>query len=582
MIKIKKLLLKHKVVFLIVLLLIGVSAFFINKQTIAQNNETKTITQEVKLGNIDVSISGAGQISSLDEIQIKSEVSGKIIYSNIILGKEVKRGNLLFQIDDSNALKELRSAELSLESALLSLEKTKAGASELVLLQAENSLIQAKETKEKAESNLIKSYEDSFNTISNTFLDLPTLMTGLKDIIFGYEASVNGVQENYNYYASIAGFYDNRSFQYKDEIYNKYQSIKLSYDANINSYKETNRYSKEEDIEKLIDETYETTKAIADLIKSTINLIDFYKYTLINYNINYLTIANTHLSSLSNYTGKTNSHLSNLLSANNNIKNYKESIISAERTIIEKELALTDLKNNSNDLEIRTQQLAVEEKENNIKELRDNLSKYYLYAPFDGTITNVNFVKGDTINSGTSVASLITKTNVANINLNEIDIVKVKLGQKTFITFDAIDNLIVEGVVSYIDATGTVNQGVVSYNVKISFDSKDERIKPGMSMSASINIESANNVLVVSSNSIKTQPNGKFIDVLLDDGTTERKKVETGISNDILIEIKSGLKEGEKILIGQTTNNTNTQNINTNRNTNYPNNNSNNMMRMMR
>lgn len=580
MINIKKMLLKHKVGFLIILLLISAFSFFVYKQTTAQKDETKIISQTVRVGNIDVSISGAGQISSLDEIQIKTEVSGKIIYSNTVLGKEVKRGNLLFQIDNNNnALKELKSAELSLESALLSLEKTKEGVSELTLLQAENSLIQAKETKEKAESNLIKSYEDSFNTISNTFLDLPTLMTGLKDIIFGYQASVNGVQENYNYYTSITGYYDNRVFQYKDEIYNKYQSTKLIYDANLNSFKETNRYSKEKEIEELINETYETTKAIADLIKSTINLIDFYKYTLTNHNINYLPIADTHLSSLSNYTGKTNNHLSSLLSANNNIKTYKENIISAERTIVEKELSLADLKNNSNDLEIRTQQLAVEEKENNVKELKDNLSKYYIYAPFDGIITSVSFVKGDTINSGTSVASLITKTNVANINLNEIDIVKVKLGQKTFITFDAIDNLIVEGVVSYIDATGTVNQGVVSYNVKIAFDSKDERIKPGMSMSASINIESANNVLVISSNAIKTQPNGKFVDVLLDDGTTERRKIETGISDDILTEIKSGLNEGEKILISQTSN-INTQNINTNRNTNNPSNN--NMMRMMR
>jgi hypothetical protein len=243
MTKIKSLLLKHKAISLIVLIAIILLSVFGYKQITNKSEEVKTITQIVKTGDIEVSVSGTGQISSLDEINIQPEVSGDIIYVGTDEDEEVKKGKLLFRIDDSDAQKELRKAELSLESAKLALEELKEGTSALSLLQAENSLIQAEETKESAESNLKKSYEDSFNTISNVFLDLPTLMTGLKDVIFGYEACTNGVQENYNYYASIANFYDDRVIKYKEDVYEKYQTAKLMYDKNLDLYKETSRYS---------------------------------------------------------------------------------------------------------------------------------------------------------------------------------------------------------------------------------------------------------------------------------------------------------------------------------------------------
>jgi len=567
MIKIKDLLLKHKVVSLVVLLIIVSLSVFVYKQSTNKDSDVKIITQTVKKGDINVSVSGTGQISSLDEIDIKSEVSGEIVYINANVGKEVKKGNLLFQIDNSDALKEIKNAELSLESALLSLEEIKEGASELSLLQAENSLTQAKETKTKAEANLIKSYEDSFNIISNVFLDLPTLMTGLKDIIFGYDVCVNGIQENYNYYASVANFYDERAFVYKNEVYTKYQTAKLEYDKNLNSYKETSRYSDQKKIEELINETYETTKLISDSIKSTINLIDFYKYILTNHSINYLSTADTQLSSLSTYTSKTNSHLSSLLSAQNSIKDYKESIVSAQRTIEEKELTLANLKDGPSDLELRTQELTVEQKQNDLDDLKDSLANYYIYAPFNGTITSIDISKGETVNSSSVMSSMITQEKIASITLNEIDAVKVKVGQKAVITFDAIDDLSINGEVAEVDAIGTVSQGVVSYNVKIAFDSEDERIKPGMSISVSITIDSVQDVLVVSFNLIKEQKNGSYVEVMFDDGTIEQRKVETGLSNDIFIEIKSGLNEGEKI-INQTVNSnnikTNTTNININ------------------
>ena len=70
--------------------------------------------------------------------------------------------------------------------------------------------------------------------------------------------------------------------------------------------------------------------------------------------------------------------------------------------------------------------------------------------------------------------------------MNEVDAAKISVGNKTTLTFDATEDLTLTGKVAQIDTIGTVEQGVVSYKVKIAFDTQDERIKPGMTANASI------------------------------------------------------------------------------------------------
>jgi HlyD family secretion protein len=251
---------------------------------------------------------------------------------------------------------------------------------------------------------------------------------------------------------------------------------------------------------------------------------------------------------LNGYTSKVNGHLSTLLSAGTTITNYKDSIISSDRTIREKELSLEDTKEGADDIDIRTQELVVDQKKEDLRQAQETLAEYSIRAPFSGIMASVDIVSGDAVNSGATIGSIVTNDKIANITLNEVDIAKVKLGQKVDITFDALDDLLVEGEVAEIDTLGTVSQGVVSYNVKISFDTKDERVKPGMSITANIIVDSVEDVITISSGAIKTIGKASFVEVMLEDGKTERKKVETGISDDVMIEIKSGINEGDKIV----------------------------------
>ncbi len=561
--KTKKFALNHKILSVVILVIIISSPFIIN-YFLPQKASVNYITQVVKKGNISVAVSGTGQVSSLDEVTLTSEVMGDITGVYVKNGEEVNKGDLLFKIDSSEGEKNLKSAELALESAKLNLEEMQEPVDELTLLQAENSLIEAEESKEKAENTLEKSYEDGFTNISNAFLDLPSIMTGLNNILFSENLSLNGCQQNIDYYSSAAYYYDDKATQYKEDVYKKYVIAKKQYDTNFTDYKSASRFSSKESIEALIIETYETTKAISEAIKSTNNLIEFYKYTFSERQQTYNTTADTHLSLLSGYTSKTNNHLSSLLSANSTIESSKDSIVSADRSIRVKELSLEKTKEGSTDLEIRTQQLAVEQKNADLVDAQKTLAKYYIRAPFSGIIASVSVSKGDTAGSQTTMGSIITHEKIATITLNEVDIAKVKVGQKVDITFDALDDVAIQGEVAEVDAVGTVSQGVVSYSVKISFDSDNESIKPGMSISANINVESVADVLIMASGAIKTMGDKKYVEIMNDNGAIERKIIETGLTDDVLIEIKSGLSDGDKVVTSTNTGTTKKTTTNTN------------------
>jgi hypothetical protein len=94
---------------------------------------------------------------------------------------------------------------------------------------------------------------------------------------------------------------------------------------------------------------------------------------------------------------------------------------------------------------------------------------------------------------------------------------------------------------------GTVSQGVVTYNITISFDAQEDSVKPGMSVSAAIITEAKQDVIIVSSSALKSSGDIQYVEVLVDNAP-QSKTVETGLSNDTMTEITSGLSEGDQVI----------------------------------
>lgn len=171
-------------------------------------------------------------------------------------------------------------------------------------------------------------------------------------------------------------------------------------------------------------------------------------------------------------------------------------------------------------------------------------------APVDGTIANLAIIKGSTVTPETTVARIGQFTDFyLLVTASEIDVSKLKADQKATITFDAIPDVSVVGTVQNVDTIGSNNSGVVTYNVYILLSSNPPSVKPGMTASASIQIDRAENVLHVPSSSVQTT-NGSSVVRLLKDGNPTSVEVTTGISSDSETAILTGLSEGDTVITG--------------------------------
>lgn len=567
---IKNFILNHKIICLVIAAVFAAGGYYYYHSVSSTQAGTKYVLAQAQKDTLISSVSGTGQISASNEVALKTKASGDILLVNVKQGQEVAAGTILAQIDPSDQAKTVRDAQASLDSALLSLEKLQKPADELSLLQAENSLTAAKESKEDAQENLTKAYDDGFNTVASAFLDLSTVMTGLQGVVLGSTFDAN--KWNVDYYADAVKDYNSLAPQYREDAYDSYVAAREAYDNNFSDYKAASRYSDQATIEALVNETYDTTKKIAQAVKDNVNLIQFYEDQLTKFNVRYSTAADTHLTSLTTYTSKTNTHLSNLYSTKQTIQNDKQAIVEADRTIEEKEGSLADLQAGTDEEDIRSQELSVQQKRNALADARENYANYTIKAPFDGVVSSVDIKKGDSVSSGAAAFSIITKQQIAEISLNEVDITKVKVGQKATLTFDAVEDLTLTGQVAEVDIAGAVSSGVVSYSAQITLDTQDERVKAGMSVTASIITETKTDVLVVPAGAVKTSGGQSYV-LAVDSSIAKaalsastasgkstsvalsiqpaKKTVVTGSSNDSYVEITSGLEEGD-VVVSQT------------------------------
>jgi len=183
-------------------------------------------------------------------------------------------------------------------------------------------------------------------------------------------------------------------------------------------------------------------------------------------------------------------------------------------------------------------------------------AKRQVRAPIDGTVNAVNIKNGDDLsrlsNNSSSEAPIIIgdlKTLKAQVEVNEVDIPSIALGQKVMMTYSAIDGLSVSGTVEKMDALGTITSGVVNYNVTIGFDTVDSRLRPAMSVSAKIITEVKQDVITVPNSALKVRDNKTYLEVM--NNTTklpERRMIELGLANNTNTEIVSGVGVGDDVV----------------------------------
>lgn len=577
---------KRKFTSVVILLLIVYGAYWGYGRIFSSAPATSYITAQAQKGTLIVSISGSGQVATSNQMDIKPKISGDITNVYAVQGQEIESGTVIAQIDTLDAQRALRDAGTSLETAKLELDKMLQPPDAYTITQAENSLIQARDslTKlkftqenkyndalkaiDKADDNINKAYEDGFNTVTSTFLSLPNVMTGLENLLFGN--TLDESQDNITWYVNQTNYLNNerdKAVIYRDDAIDAYNKARSAYAVNFDDYKTTSRFSVHATIENLIEQTYETTQLIAEASRISNNLIGFVRDAMEKRKSPIPSGVAVHQSALSSYTNTTNNQLSSLLSIKSSIQDNNEAktaaqlsltemnqnnpldLAAAERSVKDKEDSLVKLKEAPDELDIRAKKITIQQREDAYTVAKQTLADRSVRAPFSGVIAKINAKKGDSATTGTIIATLITKQRILEISLNEIDVSKVKTGQKATITFDAVEDLSITGEVAEIDSVGTVSQGVVTYVVKIVFDTQDDRVKPSMSASVAIITDVRQNILLVPNSAVKTQNNTSYVEILSAGAQAAKQQtVEVGISNDTMSEIISGLNENDSVV----------------------------------
>jgi len=171
-------------------------------------------------------------------------------------------------------------------------------------------------------------------------------------------------------------------------------------------------------------------------------------------------------------------------------------------------------------------------------------------APFSGTVTVASVKAGDEVKAGMSSFRVDDLSKlVITVEVPEVDINSIKVGQSATLSFDAIFGKEFKGTVTEVQPVGTITQGVVNFAISIELEKNSGEVKPGMTAAVSIVVSEVNDVLIVPNRAIRRE-NGSYIVYVMRDGVASKVTVEIGASSDTSTQILSGdVAEGDLVIL---------------------------------
>ncbi|MFP3975041.1 MAG: efflux RND transporter periplasmic adaptor subunit [Dehalococcoidia bacterium] len=253
--------------------------------------------------------------------------------------------------------------------------------------------------------------------------------------------------------------------------------------------------------------------------------------------------------------------------------------------------------------EIELKELQVEQAKTRLEVAQENLSEFKsssqrIEAPFSGVVTEVNISAGDEATGETAIKLADPAEFEVEVMVNEMHISKLSIGTGASIQVEAISGLTLPGKVSYIAPTATISSGVVNYQATVKVESLETatqskqgpgqeameqslpenlpqspgsnqtmqerpgqssasnlQLREGLSVTVTIILEKRTDVLLVPSAAITTQGNQSYVQVVTSSGEgeteieTEKRTIQTSISDGTYTEVIQGLSEGEMVVV---------------------------------
>lgn len=489
---------------LVILLAIGGVAW--RRLTQAQTATASVQTVPVRLGTLTATVSTAGNVAPARQVTLSFQTSGQVKAINVQVGDQVKAGQVLAMLDTSDLELQVANAQANLTIAQARLEQTKAGPTPEELAAAQAAVKSAEENLAKVKAG-------------------PT-----REQLAAAEASLKAAQDNYQQVVSRPNPDEVNQAKLKlDQAKNSLWSAQASRDA----IKGRGSSSPEA-----------ITQAEANVANAEIAV--------------QLARAAYEAAQKPATTQEIQNALAQVKQAQDNLEKLRASptpsdIAAAETQLAQARLNLAKLLQGPTPQELAIAQAQVEQAKIALQQAQRKLQDAQIIAPFDGTVMEVNLTPGQTVGANVNAITLADTHHLQIVgNLAEVDVTKVKVGQQAEITLDALPDKRLAGQVTQIAPAATIQQGVVNYPVTIVLTDFDPEVKPGMTASVNVIVDQRQNVLVVPNRAIRTQGRQRFVTVLFK-GQLIQTPVQTGLNNESMTEIISGLKEGDEVVLTNVT-----------------------------
>lgn len=537
------------VIFIILLVIFSV-AFFVYKNIKAKENAGKNYrTVKVKKADLEITILATGVIKALTQIDIKSEIGGKVISLPFKEGQVVSKGNIIAIIDDKQQKEQFTQSDEDFKTNFAQLEQNQIA---LDLQKAQTDLSISTQQKELQQAEL--DYEHHFNELQEQKQLNQTLIAEAKAKV---ETAKRQLEK------SLAG-------SRKQEIEQKLETV--------NQYKATmDNNEKEYERQKELYKNYFVAKKDVDTAEQNFLVAQAqYNAAKADYDMTLEGTRNEDIYITESQLKEAKKSLDNQLAQAEQSVATKERQLETDLNAIKKaRIALQQEIANGLNINMKEQQVIASQSTLNKSSASrsaslDQLSKTKILSPVDGIIINRAVAIGDVVASQTmSSAAGTTLMTIADLgeiyaeaNIDESDLGKIWEKLPVTIKAAAYPKLKIDGIITYVAPQAVQVQQIPTFKIKIKIlldkikdkdlprgRSRNKLLFPGMSVDADIHVDQKSDVLQIPIETIWQKDGKDYVTVVTEKKELKDVEVTVGMRNNIMAEIINGLKEGEDIKI---------------------------------
>jgi len=502
---------------IVIVIIIGISQAFFKKTA------PNFTLAEVIRGNISQEISETGQVEKGDKINLTFKNSGRIEKIYVEVGEEVNRGDVLAKLETSELQIQLQEAKSNLAIAQAKLNKLLVGATQEEIQSLQTKVENSQIALNTANQNLADAYEDSLIILDDVYLKA-----------YNSQNTANLVQRTYFTSTNQTGL--------------KVKENKEIIESNVLGIKSLLDFVEADPSQSNIDLVPSQIKEKLSIISASLKIIREACEEPDYRNL----VSSTDKTSLDTHRTNINTALTNTVNSQQTISAAKLAVDSAqgELRVAKDNLALTIAAPRQEDIDLYQAQLGQAEAQ--VKLYETQIYQARIIAPVAGVVAEIKKKTGELVQPVLH-DSIITLVPAApyqiKVDVYEEDVVKVNIDNPVEISLIALPVKTFQGRVISINPAEKIIDGVVYYEIIISFDEAPENIKPGMTTDVIIKTATQENVLIISRDALQIKDNKTVVEVFKDN-KIEEKEVVIGLegSND-MVEVVSGLVEGEKIIL---------------------------------